>query len=91
MLQARRFVVSGRVQAVGFRAFVYERALQEGITGFVRNLRDGRVEVMAEGDSEAMQLFEIAVRRGPAAARVDEVEVDVLPPTGRGVHFMIRG
>jgi len=91
MLQARRFVVSGRVQGVGFRAFVYDRAWQEGLAGFVRNLPDGRVEVVAEGDSGAMQSFEIALRRGPAAARVDEVEVDALPPTGRGVHFTIKG
>jgi acylphosphatase len=91
MLTARRFVVSGRVQGVGFRAFVYDRALQLGVSGWARNLPDGRVEVMAEGDAEAMETFEIGLRRGPWHARVDEVEVDVLTPTGRATSFFIKG
>ena len=91
MLTARRFVVAGRVQGVGFRAFVYDRAWQQGISGWASNLPDGRVEVTAEGDSEAMQTFEIALRRGPGRARVDDVEVDVLTPTGHATPFFIKG
>jgi acylphosphatase len=91
MLTARRFVVAGRVQGVGFRAFVYDHAWQQGISGWVRNLPDGRVEVMAEGDAEAMQTFEIALRRGFGRARVDDVEVDVLTPAGRATTFFIKG
>ncbi len=90
MRLARRFIVSGRVQRIGFRAFVYDHAVNEGITGYVKNLVDGRVEVMAEGEAEAMQRLEIALRRGPAAARVDEVEVDELTPAARAGHFMIK-
>jgi acylphosphatase len=91
MLMARRFVIGGRVQHVGFRYFVYERAAEQGIRGSVRNLPDGRVEVVAEGDADAMFSFEAAVRRGPGGARVDEVEVDVLTPTGRPTTFIIWG
>jgi acylphosphatase len=91
MLTARRFLVAGRVQGVGFRAFAYDRALQLGIAGWVRNLSDGSVEVMAEGDAEAMETFEIAIRRGPGRARVDAVEVDVLTPTGRSTTFFFKG
>jgi len=91
MVTARRFVVAGRVQGVGFRAFAHDHALHEGLGGYIRNLPDGRVEILAEGDSEAIQRFERAIRQGPIAARVDEVEVDVLPPTGRHTVFYIRG
>jgi acylphosphatase len=91
MLQARRFIVSGRVQRIGFRWFVYDHAVHEGITGYARNLPDGRVEVMAEGESEAMLRFEMALRQGPPAARVVEVDVEELPPTRRGGTFLIKG
>jgi len=90
MLVARRIVVSGRVQGVGFRWFVLERASLEGITGWVRNLPDGDVEVMAEGDAEAMDRFERAVRQGPRGARVDDVTTDTLTPTGRFPTFTAR-
>jgi len=90
MRLARRFVISGRVQRIGFRAFVYDHAVNEGISGYVKNLPDGRVEVVAEGDSEAMLRLERALRQGPIAARVDEVEVDELPPAGRASYFTIK-
>ncbi len=90
MAEARRFLVRGRVQGVGFRAFVYDQAIHEGIGGFARNLADGSVEVVAEGEAEAMRRFETKLRTGPAAARVDEVEVDLLAPAGRPPHFTIR-
>ncbi len=91
MTRARRFVVSGRVQRIGFRAFVYDHATNEGIGGHVTNLPDGSVEIVAEGESEALTRFERAIRQGPIGARVDEVEVDELPPTGRHPIFYIRG
>jgi acylphosphatase len=90
MLVARRILVSGRVHGVGFRWFAIERASLEGITGWVRNLPAGEVEVMAEGDAEAMDRFERALRQGPGRARVDELEVDILPPTGRFATFTAR-
>ena len=76
MRVARRYVVSGRVQGVGFRFFAEEAGRREGLRGWVRNLPDGRVEITAEGDTEALTRFEIAVRQGPRGARVDEVKVD---------------
>jgi acylphosphatase len=91
MTIARRYVVSGRVQGVGFRWFVIEAASVEGITGWVRNLPEGTVEVVAEGDAEAVTRFERQLRRGPARARVDDVATDVMDPTGRFATFTARG
>jgi len=84
---ARRFVISGRVQGVGFRWFTREAADREGVHGWVRNLPDGRVEANAEGDADALERFERALRHGPRGARVDEVEVDAIAPTGRDTGF----
>lgn len=89
MLVARRYVVRGRVQRVGFRLFVEDAARREGIRGYVRNSHDGNVEIVAEGDREAMQRFEQAARRGPAGARVDEVEATELAPSGRYLNFSV--
>ncbi|MBI2833611.1 MAG: acylphosphatase [Acidobacteria bacterium] len=80
---ARRYLISGRVQGVGFRYFAYDRARIEGVHGYVRNLPDGCVEVFAEGDLESVERFEMALRNGPRGARVESVEVDDAPPTGR--------
>jgi acylphosphatase len=91
MLVGRRYLISGRVLGVGFRFFAFERAGREGITGFVRNLPERRVEVVAEGDVEAMDRFERAIRQGPPAARVDDVETEVTTPTGRYPTFSVRG
>ena len=87
MMVARRFLVTGRVQGVGFRWFVLEAASVENLTGWVRNRPDGDVEVVAEGDAESMERFERAVRRGPARARVDDVSTDILAPTGQFLTF----
>ncbi|PYQ78986.1 MAG: acylphosphatase [Acidobacteria bacterium] len=82
MRVARRYIISGRVQGVGFRFFTEAAAMREGIDGWVRNLPDGRVEVAAEGDADAMDRFERSVRHGPPAARVDDVDVTENVPTG---------
>lgn len=87
MRVARRFLISGRVQGVGFRWFTREVADREGLHGWVRNLPDGRVEAHAEGDADALERFEHALRHGPRGARVDDVDVDSLPPTGRDTGF----
>jgi len=76
MLTSRRFVISGRVQGVGFRYFVQSIAVRESIAGWVRNLDDGRVETAAAGEPDAMDRFERAIRQGPPASRVDHVRVD---------------
>ena len=90
VLRARRYVIGGRVQGVGFRFFTEAAAAREGLQGWVRNLPDGRVEISAEGDAEAMARFEREVRHGPPSARVEHVEVDVEVPTGRHTGFSIR-
>ena len=87
MRVARRLVISGRVQGVGFRFFTREAALREGMTGWVRNLPDGRVEAWVEG--EAVTRVERAMRSGPAGARVEEVVVDVEDAAGTYKGFSI--
>ena len=88
---ARRFVVSGRVTGVGFRYFTQDVARREGLTGVVRNLPDGRVEAIVEGDEESITRLEAAVRRGPSRARVDHIEIDALPVSGRYIGFNVDG
>ncbi len=90
MLIARQYLIRGRVQGVGFRFFVAERAADEGLSGNVRNLRDGRVEVRVEGESEAVSRFELALHRGPSGARVEGVDHADAPPTGRHLGFSVR-
>ena len=70
MINGRRYLVSGRVQGVGFRLFVRDAAAREGIHGWVRNLPEGAVEIEAHGEHEALIRFERAIRRGPAGARI---------------------
>jgi acylphosphatase len=90
MIVARRYVIAGRVQGVGFRYFTEATAAREGILGWVRNTPDGRVEVSAEGDSEALERFERNLRHGPPGARVERVEIDDLIPSGRESGFSIK-
>jgi acylphosphatase len=90
MLVARRFLVSGRVQRVGFRYFVAEAAAVEGLAGWVRNLPDGRVEALAEGDAESVHRFEWKIRSGPPGARVEDVVVEDQLPSGRHHEFRIE-
>jgi acylphosphatase len=90
MIVARRFLIGGRVQGVGFRMFTEARATAEGVHGYVRNLPDGRVEALVEGDQESVDRIELALRRGPAGARVESFEVDVVEPSRRGTGFTTR-
>jgi acylphosphatase len=90
MRVARRYLVSGRVQGVGFRYFTQDTARREGLSGAVRNLPDGRVEAVAEGDHESLERFEAALRRGPSHARVESVEIDSVPPTAMAGGFRVE-
>ena len=90
MRVARRLVISGRVQGVGFRWFTNEAAQREGVTGWVRNLPNGRVEAFVEGEAEAVQRVEAAIRRGPGGARVDDIFVDEEEPLGTYKDFSTR-
>ena len=91
MLVGKRFLVAGRVQGVGYRYFARDAARLEGIRGTVQNLDDGRVEVVASGEAEAMTRFERALRQGPAGARVDDMVVEPGPPAGGPEDFRILG
>jgi acylphosphatase len=77
--ETRRYVVSGRVQGVGFRWFVEREAAILGIAGWVRNCDDGRVEVMATGTRDQLSTLDGRLREGPRAARVDEVAASPAP------------
>jgi acylphosphatase len=90
MRVARRYLISGRVQGVGFRFFACGVAAREGLHGWVRNLIDGRVEIAVEGDADALERFESRVRTGPPGARVSEVDVEGAAPTGHDTGFSIR-
>jgi acylphosphatase len=75
-MKAKRCYVSGRVQGVFYRASAAQRANELGLSGFARNLPDGRVEVLAVGPAEALQQFTDWLAVGPTAARVSEVRIE---------------
>ena len=83
-------VVRGRVQGVFFRASVESQALRLGLTGFVRNQRDGSVEVLAEGGREALMKLAAFLREGPPAARVDAVQISWGDAKGEYKDFRVR-
>jgi acylphosphatase len=91
VLVARRYIVKGRVQRVGFRLFVEDAGRREGMRGYVRNQHDGSVEILAEGDLDALIRFEHAVRRGPPGARVEDVEVSETAASGAFAGFRVTG
>jgi len=76
--EARRFTVQGRVQGVGFRWFVRQRARGLGVGGFVRNCDDGSVLVEARGAADRLDVLAAALRVGPAGARVTNVEQEAI-------------
>ncbi len=90
-IEARRFVVRGRVQGVGFRWFVEREAHILGIAGWVRNNTDGGVEVFAQGTRDQLSGLRSRLREGPRAARVDAVaESDARTASGIS-SFRIEG
>src|ERR1700758_1951742 len=89
--EARRFVVRGRVQGVGFRWFVEREAHLLGIAGWVRNNADGSVEVLAIGTREQLAGLRSRLREGPRAARVDDVEEAEARPIAGLNTFRIEG
>ncbi len=87
---ARRYLISGRVQGVGFRAFVLQAAVELGLAGWVRNLSDGRVEALAEGSQRQLGELRALLARGPALSRVDAVEESVVDAGCDGARFEMR-
>lgn len=85
-----RAVVQGRVQGVGFRYFVQERASDLHLTGVCRNLRNADVEVIAEGEQGALEALLVALRNGPRMAHVENVHAVWSPATGEFTSFRIE-
>jgi len=83
-------VIDGSVQGVGFRMFVLEYAQSLGLTGWVRNKYDGRVEVIAEGPQADLDRLLDKIRLGPRSAFVTEVQKEWLPASGEFNYFAVR-
>ncbi len=85
-----RAIISGRVQGVWFRASTLEKALEYGVRGTVRNLVDGRVELVAEGEDAGVNQLLRWARNGPPMAAVDSVELEDLPQDKEFTDFRIH-
>ncbi|MFL6282907.1 MAG: acylphosphatase [Pyrinomonadaceae bacterium] len=90
MTVARHYTISGEVQGVGYRYFAQRIAARHQVTGYVRNLSDGRVEVHAEGTPEGVEGFKHDLAAGPQHARVEQVEEVSVEPTGTYKNFRIE-
>lgn len=88
--ETRLYLVSGRVQGVGYRYFAMRTAQQLGVRGTVKNLRDGRVEVAAEADAETLARFRAELERGPRGAAVIGVEEKAMEPRDFSGEFAIE-
>ena len=86
---AVKAIVRGRVQRVGFRRYVLELGQELGLAGWVKNRPDGGVEVFAQGPREALEAFLKLVREAPPPARVDDIEIEEMPPQAGLEHFKI--
>jgi acylphosphatase len=87
---ARKFLISGKVQGVGYRYFAQRAAARHQVVGYVRNLPDGRVEALAEGTSASVESFLHDLATGPSWAWVENVEELNLEPTGTYSSFLVE-
>ena len=85
-----KIVVSGRVQGVGYRMSAQHIADELGLFGWVKNLADGRVEIVAEGEAETLQQLVKWTQQGPSFAKVSQINVDQSPASGEFDDFSIR-
>jgi acylphosphatase len=85
-----RAIVHGRVQGVNFRYYTRQQARQLGVTGYVRNVWDGTVEVVAEGPRQQLGQLVQWLHRGPSMAFVEKVDAQWLPATGEFQSFEVR-
>jgi acylphosphatase len=90
MVVARKFLISGVVQGVGFRYFAQRSAARHQVRGYIRNLEDGRVEAFAEGPPKAVEEFKHDLAAGPSYSKVEHLEETVLEPSGRYPTFRIE-
>ncbi len=87
---ARRLLIRGRVQGVGYRYAAVEAAEREGVAGWVRNCRDGSVEALVQGDDAAVERMIAWCRNGPPGARVTSVDTDAADVHAGFTGFTIR-
>ena len=85
-----RLIIRGRVQGVWYRGSAQEIARELGLTGWVRNLRDGSVELVAEGKGPALDAFKAWCREGPPLARVYDIFEEQITPCGKPASFEVR-
>lgn len=90
MLIARKFLIRGLVQGVGFRYFAQRSAARHQVRGYVKNLPDGRVEAFAQGGERFVEAFKHDLIAGPSFSKVEEVEEIVLEPNSTYSSFRIE-
>ncbi len=91
MIKQVKIRVSGRVQGVGFRFFTYQQAVKLGLAGYVKNLDNGDVELVAKGDSLTIaKLIQWIEQGGPASARITNIHVTKLVPEHDLTSFNVR-
>jgi acylphosphatase len=89
MVQARLFI-SGFVQGVGFRRFIHKQAMELNLGGWVRNLPDGRVEVLLQGERQEVEMLIEACGKGPFLAEIDEVDIQWEETMQEYADFTVR-
>jgi acylphosphatase len=87
---ARKFLIKGQVQGVGYRYFAQRSAATHQVRGYVRNLEDGRVEAFAQGAEPAVEAFKHDLTAGPTYSSVEDIEEIVLDPDKRFSTFRIE-
>ncbi|MGI9054262.1 MAG: acylphosphatase [Pyrinomonadaceae bacterium] len=90
MIIARKILISGLVQGVGFRFFAQRAAARHQVRGYVKNLEDGRVEAFVQGDEPTVKAFMEDMNAGPYYARVEDIEETVLEPNKSLTAFLIE-
>ncbi|PHS33024.1 MAG: acylphosphatase [Methylophaga sp.] len=89
-IEQYHFIISGRVQGVGYRYSSCHYAQSLALLGWVKNCSDGKVEMIAEGDNISLEQLLTWLKKGPRFAKVNKVEVQQLPATGEFTEFSIR-
>ena len=90
MIVARKFIISGLVQGVGFRFFTQRAAARHQVRGYVKNLADGRVEALAQGSEKSVENFKHDLTAGPSFSNVEHIEEIVIEPSGWYSSFRIE-
>lgn len=86
----KHYLISGRVQGVGYRAFAHRQAREFKLKGWVRNLNDGRVEVLALGSAEVLREFEQRLRAGPSGGQVETLTASIRKSAEEFAGFEVR-